>query len=268
MATAEWFRTPQNRALLAICARKTIKTIGIAGLIWGLVNVGIGIPAVQANPINACIIVLGGLMIGGAIFALIRPVLTALLIEATVCLLLFLWNAFVAVLNMLEGFPPHVGSIIIVLAATIYFFKQYYRLKGIREIIASISSAEIKQAKDLCTNVLKKKLKDEPLVAAAKETSFWGHGGSRIQLLADTAFFVKGKLGRAFIMPREALRQAIEKPEAKKFKLTIEHPLGKLKYVLDKKSTQKVRDWLASAPAEAAEAGEAATEPGEAQAET
>jgi hypothetical protein len=51
---------------------------------------------------------------------------------------------------------------------------------------------------------------------------------------------------RAFIGTREAVRNAIAKPDEKKWTAVFNHPLGKLKYKFDKKNTEKLKTWLAT----------------------
>ena len=36
MATESWLETDENKTLLAICTRKTIKGYGIGGIVWGV----------------------------------------------------------------------------------------------------------------------------------------------------------------------------------------------------------------------------------------
>ena len=44
-----WFDTPENKTLLAICARKLIRNIGIGGIVWGLINLAISFVAIQGR---------------------------------------------------------------------------------------------------------------------------------------------------------------------------------------------------------------------------
>ena len=56
MAHDPIFDSAENQALLVVCARKTIRTAAIAGIVWGSINLLIGYFAVQANPLNAGIL--------------------------------------------------------------------------------------------------------------------------------------------------------------------------------------------------------------------
>lgn len=244
MAIEKWFETDQNKALMAIGARKTIASIGVGGLIWGLINIGFGVVAMANNPINACIILLGLLMLGSGIFALVKPVLVALLMEAIVCVLLTIWNIGVTILNILAGEPGGIYLPIIVIAFTVFLFKQYFRLHPVRELIASLDKSEVKRAQELAKGIMKAKLKESPNIVLASRKSFWGASPSRIQLMEDQAFFTTKKLSHSFLMPKDEMGAAIKDLNAKKLKLIVNHPLEKITYTITKTNVEKIRNWL------------------------
>src|SRR5689334_10292948 len=93
------FDTNENKALLVLCARKTIRNIGIGGLIWGVFNLGLGVVALQTTWWNIGLVLLGLMMLGVGIFAMLQPTLNALLMEAIVSVLLFCWNLGISILN-------------------------------------------------------------------------------------------------------------------------------------------------------------------------
>ena len=69
----------------------------------------------------------------------------------------------------------------------------------------------------------------------------------RAQLMSDRAFLIQRDLMRAFVVPREAITVAVTKPEAKAWTIAFRHPLGRLRYRFDRKSTEKWKAWLAPA---------------------
>ena len=87
-----WFDSSENRTLMAICARKMIRNIGIGGIIWGVINMGVGALAIQVDVINAGILMLGMMMFGAGVQALRSPTLGMLLTETILSALLFFWN--------------------------------------------------------------------------------------------------------------------------------------------------------------------------------
>ncbi len=235
-----WFDTDENKALLAICARKLISNIGIGGIVWGLINIGIGIVAIQATLINVGILILGVMMLGTGIQALRKPSLRILLAETIVTILLFVWNLGITILNFLVLGVPSGGALIFPIIIAIVFFRSYRKLRHVEEQISSVEPEKIKATKQLCKALVKKKLKDEPTIIQTTNRR------CRAQLMDDRSFFIQRDLMRAFVGSRGDIRNAIVNPEAKRLKLQFMHPLGKLKYQLDKKSSEKLRDWLSS----------------------
>src|ERR1700730_17593221 len=124
------FNSTENQALLAVCARKTIRNAAIFGIVWGAINLVIGFFDVQANVLNAGILVLGLLMFGAGVTALYKPSLHSLLNEAVVSVLLLCWNIGIAIVNVRSGHVDHVNGhgFVWPLIAAIVFFRQYNRL--------------------------------------------------------------------------------------------------------------------------------------------
>lgn len=234
------FDSDENRALLAICTRKLIRNIGIGGILWGIINVGIGIVAIQVTIINAGILILAALMLATGIQAIRNPTLGVLLTEAIVGILLFLWNLSVTILNFLaEGkFTP--AGLVVPLVVAVVLVNSYRKLGHLRGLIAAVPPEKIKATQQICKALVKKKLKDEPLIVQT------GNRRCRAQLMDGQALFIQRDLMRAFVLPKDTVRSAVAKPDAKKWKLVFQHPLGALKYHFDKKNTEKLRTWLAA----------------------
>lgn len=235
-----WFDSDENKALMAICTRKLIKNIGIGGIIWGIINIGVGVVAIQDAAINVGILILGVMMFGTGVQALRKPSLGVLLTETIVTVCLLLWNIGISVVNFLDvgAFDPH--SIIFPLIIVFVFANYYRKLGHLRGLIASVAPEKIKATKQICKTLLKKKLKEEPLIIQTSDSK------CRAQLLGDRIFFIQRDLMRAFVAPREAFKSAIAKTEARKWVTVFNHPLGKLKYSFDKKNTEKLKIWLST----------------------
>jgi len=248
MPPEEWFDTEQNNALLAICTRQSIKRIGIAGVVWGCINLLLGVVAVSQNILNVGLVMLALLVILSGVYALVRRTLGAILFAAIVCVLLVLWNIGVTILNVVlaDQSPAGIVGIIIVIAVAFFFFKQYSRLRPLRKVIASLNSEEIRRAKELTRSIMKAKLKENPDIVLATQKSFWGRGKCRIRLMEQQAFFTKRNLSHAFVMPKEAMRSAIPDLTSGKFKFVVNHPVEKISYRIGKKDTEKIRNWLST----------------------
>jgi hypothetical protein len=233
------FDTDRNRALTAICTRKLISNIGIGGIIWGVINTALGVVAMQANMLNVGLVILGVMMLGTGVRAIKSPSLGVLLTETIVTILLFVWNLGIAILNFqaLGVFEPR--GLIFPLVIAVMFANYYRKLGHLREHIASVEPEMIKETKQICKTLLKKKLKNEPSVIQTTDRK------CRAQLMDGTAFFIQRDLMRAFVGSKDDIRNGIVKPDAKSLKLHLNHPVGKLKYQFDKKNSEKLNNWFA-----------------------
>ena len=167
MAYDQWFDTDENRALLAICTRKLIRNIGIGGIVWGLINIGIGIVAMQVMMINVGVLILGLLMFATGVQALRRPSLGVLLTETIVTILLLAWNVGITIYNFQTVGVFNPRGLIFPLIIAIVFAGYCRKLGHLRELVASVDPEKIKATKQMCKTLVKKKLKDEPLLVEA-----------------------------------------------------------------------------------------------------
>jgi hypothetical protein len=234
----QWFDSDENRTLMAICTRRLIRNIGIGGIIWGVINIGIGALAMQADVINAGILILGVMMLGTGVQALRSPTLGVLLTETVVTVLLFAWNLGMSVINLRSGDPFDPRGLLFPLIIAVVFANNYRKLGHLRELIATVAPAKVEETKRICKAIVKKKIKDEPRIVQTTDRK------CRAQLMDGRAFFIQRDLMRAFVGTVDAIRSAVAKPEAKSWTATFNHPLGKLKYRFDKKNTEKLKGWL------------------------
>ena len=241
------FDTDENRALLAICTRKLIGNIGIGAIIWGVINIAIGVVAIIETVINVGVLILGVVMLGTGIRARKSPTLGVLLTQTIVAAVLFVWNLGISILNLLAmgAFTPQ--GLVFPLIIAIVFAGYYRKLGHLRAVIASVEPEKIKATKKMCKTLVKKKLKDEPLIVQTTNRR------CRAQLLPDRAFFIQRDLMRAFVAPRDAVLGTVAKPDAKAWKLQFLHPLGKLTYQFDRKNSDKLKHWLSAESATASE---------------
>jgi hypothetical protein len=237
------FDSTENQALLVVCARKTIRTAAIVGIIWGCINLGIGFFAVQANPLNVGILVLGLLMLGAGLNAVRKPSLHSLLTEAFISLLLLSWNVGIAVINARAGYADHINghSLIWPAIAAIVFFRQYSKLGHLKEAIGAMDHTVVKEAATLCKQLFKSKLKQCPDIAEESRRR------CRIRLMTDSVFCVQRNLSSAFHMSRENFQQCIHDINKKRLRIVVRHPLGKLSLAFNQKNSDKIRGWLTAA---------------------
>lgn len=234
------FDSAENRALLVVCARKTIRTAGIAGIVWGSINLLLGVALAHANPINVGILILALLMLGTGVTALRKPSLGVLLSEAVVSLLLLAWNVGISILNARAGDTSHIdghGFIFPAIAAAV-FFSQYKRLGYLKDAIASMDHAVVKEATTICKQIYKTKVKDAPDLVQASANR------CRLKLMSDSVLCVQRNLARAFSLNRTDFQQCILHPEKPRLRVVVRHPLGKLTYAFDRKNSDKIKNWL------------------------
>src|SRR5205823_12635309 len=86
------FDSAQNQALLVVCARKTIRHAAVLGIVWGAINLAIGIFAIQVTVSNVGILLLGLLMLAAGVTAPNKPSIHSLFSEAVVRVLILCWN--------------------------------------------------------------------------------------------------------------------------------------------------------------------------------
>ena len=238
------FDSTENQALLAVCARKTIRTAAIAAIVWGAINLVIGFFAVQVNPLNAGILLLALVMLGAGLSAIRNPSLTSLRTEGLLSIMLLCWNLEIAGINSRTGHADHVNGhgLIFPLIAAIAFFRQYRRLEHLKDTINSMDHGLIQEARSLCKQLFKTKLKQSPDVVQVTSKRY------RVRLMADSIFCAQRSLAQAFHMKREQFRNCIADLEKKNLRVVIRHPLGKIAYAFDKKSSDKIKAWLSINP--------------------
>ena len=234
------FDSTENQALLVVCARKTIRTAAILGIVWGAINLIIGFFAVQVNPLNVGILVLGLLMFGAGLTALRKPSLHSLLSEAVISLLLLVWNIGIAMINARTGNADHIDAhgLVWPVIAAVVFFRQYFKLGHLKEAIGAMDHSMVKQATTLCKQLFKSKPKQSPDIAQASSNRY------RVRLTTDSIFCAQRNLGHAFHMSREQFRRCITDLGKKRLHVVVRHPLGKIACGFDRKNSDKIKAWL------------------------
>lgn len=237
-----WFDSAENRALLAICARRQIKATGVGAVFWGLVNLAQGYVVLfvldgegVAKVLGFGPLILGIMMLSTGIQALRRPTISVLRAEMAVSVCLFVWNLAVTVIEPGQG---TVQGLVWPLAAAFFFSDQYRRLRHVADLIAAVEPDRIKAVECLQKRLWKQKLRKTAYVLQST------NGRCRVHLQDHGALFVQRDLKRAFVVPRDALQESAVKPKARSWRLKFRHPLGPLAYVLSRKNTDKVKAWL------------------------
>ena len=242
MQTDPSFSQNENQALLVVCARKKILNAAVLGIVWGAINLALGVYAIGINPLNAGLILLALLMLGTGFAGLRKPSLHCLLAEAVVAALLFVWNLGITILNGMAGAESHVGGhgLIWPAIAAAVFFQQYRRLGHLKEPMRAMAHETVKEASALCRDLFKAKLKESPDIAEASSRR------CRMRLMSDAVFCVQRNLDSAFYLKRDQFQHCIPDLNRKRLRMVVRHPLGKLTYAFDKKNSDKIKGWLGS----------------------
>lgn len=257
-----FFDTEENKTLTAICTRKLIRNIGIGGIVWGIINLIIGIIAIQATMLNIGILILGVMMLITGVYALKKPSFEVLKAETFVAVMLFLWNLGISLLNLVvvQSFDPR--SLIFPFIIALAISKAYHRLGHLREQIESVEPEKIEQTRQMCKMLVKTKLKDDPSLIQTTNRR------CRVKFMDNTALFIQRDLMRAFIATKEETYIAIKNPYIKKFQLQFNHPVGKLTYKFNRKNSEKLKTWLSSESSQTEEPTENVQEVSPTQPET
>jgi hypothetical protein len=129
-------------------------------------------------------------------------------------------------------------------------FGNYYRkLAPMAGLIAAVPADRVKSMREICKQIRKKRLKDEPGIVQTND------GKCRAQLLQGRAFFVQKDLQKAFFVTQEQLAETIDKPDAKRLKIIIRHPIEKTVYAFDARNSERLNAWLAAESLPAAAGG-------------
>jgi hypothetical protein len=246
MQTDPLFNRNENQALLVVCARKKIRNAALIGIVWGALNLLLGIFAIRINPVNAGLLLLGLLMLITGVNALRKPSLSCLLVEGIVAVLLFVWNLGISLLNELAG-AGHINPHLLIwpaIAAGV-FFHQYHRLGHLKDAMSAMAHDTVKEATALCKTLFKAKLKESPDIAEASSRR------CRLRLMTDAVFCVQRNLAAAFYLNRDTFQQCIPDLNRKRLRMVVRHPLGKLTFAFDKKNSDKIKGWLSNSLAQA-----------------
>ena len=63
--------------------------------------------------------------------------------------------------------------------------------------------------------------------------------------MGDSVLCVQKNLARAFSLNRTDFQHCIVRPEKKRIRVVVRHPLGKLTYAFNRKNSDKIKSWLA-----------------------
>jgi len=236
------FKTDENRALTAICAREYIRRIGVGSIALGMLNLATGAWALQHTGANMILIALGALLVATGGHALLRPSIRAVGLATAITFGLLLWQVLALALNIFlkDFFSP--APVILTAMALSVLLLCLLKLQPARREIEEMRPRDVEAGKRLCREVLRGNSKEESTIIRSMD------GRCKTSLMADRALFVQRDMMRAFVQPKQAVREAIRRPESSKLVLRFAHPLGKVTYRFNRANSQKLKVWLAVNP--------------------
>jgi hypothetical protein len=147
--------------------RARLRMLAYGSIVWGLINLALGIIALQNHPINLVLVLVGLLLLLEGIWFSIRPSPLGVLVDGLILLLIGLWDVFIVMLDVLAGGVPRVHWEIlglIFLGIATYRLKTYPHIdqlfrepfvdedhQQVEELIHYITTSSPKQAHDLIT---------------------------------------------------------------------------------------------------------------------
>lgn len=232
------FDTQENQRLTAICVRSYLSDVGFFGIIWGIINIAIGIDGAANSNINILIIVMGAIMLLVGVRAKINPQFKTIMHEAVIMGMLLVWNIGITILD--SSFTAKSSMLYIVLPIILLskWIIQYKRLKHLKELIDSVHPLELKEMKEKQKILQKMNIKKEPLIVETTDKL------ARGEISEDSIFFIQKKLSRAFIVSKEDIKNAIEKHDSEKLKMSFKHPVGEFCYYFNKANSDKIKEWI------------------------
>ncbi|HEY7427225.1 MAG TPA: hypothetical protein VH682_23525 [Gemmataceae bacterium] len=147
--------------------RARLRTLARGSIVWGLINLAIGVVALQNHPINLVLVLIGLFLLLEGVWFSIRPSALGVLVDALVLLLIGLWDVFIVALDVLAGGVPRIHWMIlglIFLGIATYRLKTYphidqlFRepfadedLQQVEELVHYITTSNPRQVHDLIT---------------------------------------------------------------------------------------------------------------------
>jgi hypothetical protein len=114
--------------------RRLLLAPGIGSMIFGVVAIVMGANSIQANPINAGLLLIGVFLLAEGIWIVSAPTLTGIIVDGLALVTLGLWNIFVSLANIQagsRGTPSFVAFGLLQIVWGIQSFRRYSQLSNL-----------------------------------------------------------------------------------------------------------------------------------------
>jgi hypothetical protein len=173
-------------------ACRSLRRMGWGGIVFGIINIALGIGfAFALNPINALLTLIGLLLLASGVWCLVLPTAEAVIANGIALVLVGLWNIFVTLLNTVAGQVPQVwwalfGVALIV--AGVKSFQKYARFS--RALRHGATKDEMATMDRLVKTILKANAKTDEDIVTFSASTFMQKKMWRGQLRDNVAVFV------------------------------------------------------------------------------
>jgi hypothetical protein len=214
-------RLPDNVEELHLIAEyhtacRTLRHMGWGGVVFGIINIALGITfTLTMHPINLILVLIGLFVLAAGIWCLALPGAEGAICNGIALILVGLWNLFVTVLNIAAGANPQVWWAIfgiILIAAGVQCFQKYARFS--EALRHGVSREEMTMMDRLVKSILKANAKEDDDIILFQVRAFFGQKNWRGQLGQRVAFFVEQMTKEVLVADKDDMRV---KPHGKVF---------------------------------------------------
>jgi hypothetical protein len=235
-------------------ACRALRTMGWGGIVFGLINIGLGIAfVVSLHPINAVLALIGLFLLLSGVWCLVLPGAEGVITNGIALILVGVWNIIVTVLNLAAGANPQVWWAVFgvfLIAAAVQCFQKYARFaEALRH---GVSQQEKAMMDGLVKAILKANAKEDEDIITFQVRTFAQQKEWRGQLRQDVAVFVEKMSKEVLVAPRAGVRITPHGKAllGKSLKATVKIRDHTWEALLSPKAFDRYRDWKFSADAD------------------
>jgi hypothetical protein len=228
-------------------ARRSLRRMGWGGIVFGIINLGLGIAfTVNLGPINLVLALIGLFLVASGVWCLVLPGAEGVISNGIALILVGLWNIAVTLLNLAAGAAPQIWWAIfggVLIAGGIQCFQKYARFS--KALRYRVSEDEMAMMDRLVQTILKGDVKVEQDMVAFQARGFAQQKQWLGRLGDEAAVFVE-KMSKEILVARK--KKVRIKPHGKVLlgkSLKASVTIGKQHWeaVISSTSFDRFRDW-------------------------
>ncbi len=251
-------------------ARRELRTMGWGGVVFGVINIGLGIFfTIHLHPINALLALVGLSVLASGLWCLLSPGAEGVIANGITLIGVGLWNLFITVLDLVAGGDLQIFWAIfgiVQIAASIRCFQNYGRFSA--ALRHRVSRGELAMMDRLVKTVLKANIQKDADIVTFEVRAFTRQKIWNGQLGQRIAVFVE-KMSKEIVVARKEEVNITPHGKVwlgKSFKASVLIGKHQWEAVIAPTSFDRFRDWKRrgdeAAPCRSAEADEREPETG------